>query len=168
MVAVLAGVAVVSCSAGGAAWEARGSPSASSGTASPAQTMFSVGVHPPADNQNASAFEIKVLKELGVSYTRSQVSTIGQADQLMSGEYKAFQDAGIKVLLNIYNKDRNGPAATNRAGKDKPISAPPTDSVSYRTEVAKLLDTYRPALVTVENEENGHYYSGTPASTWTS
>lgn len=125
--------------------------------------MFSVGVHPPTSGPSGSAFEIKVLKTLGVSTTRTQVTTIGQPDQPISADYKALTDAGVKVLLNIYNKDRNGPSATNRAGKQKQVAGPPTDLGAYRAQVAKLLDTYKPALVSVENEENGRYYSGTPS-----
>lgn len=128
------------------------------------RTHFSAGIHDPTGQPDANpAFQIQVLKELGLAYTRTQVSPILDSDKPVAADYRAYVAAGLKVLLNLRDAASSTPTITNGAGLEKKKSGPPPNLGLYKTQVAKILDKYRPALVVVENEENGRLYTGTPA-----
>lgn len=63
-----------------------------------------------------------------------------------------FKNAGLDLILTV----RNG------GGEGEP-SDPPADLNVYQTRIDSVLDSYKPKLLVVENEENSSlFYSGTP------
>jgi hypothetical protein len=52
---------------------------------------------------------------------------------------------------------------TVRANGRGQATAPPSDLAAYQRTLSQVLDTYRPAILVVENEENSAlFYTGTP------
>lgn len=68
---------------------------------------------------------------------------------------EAFLKAGFTIIMTVRNNGKGGPPP-------KPTS-PPKDLDAYKKTLGEAIETYRPELLVVENEENsGLYYLGTP------
>lgn len=105
-------------------------------------------------NQGMSVSDrINLAKSLGVVYYRPADIKVDR-DDVTCNDCDEANLIGLKLILTI----RNG------GGMGNP-STPPTDLNIYKNRVAKVLDTYKPYLLVVENEENSGalFYSGTPA-----
>lgn len=97
--------------------------------------------------------KIGMSDTLGVSYYRPAEVKV-HTSSVNCADCTRLTTAGYKLVLTA----RNGGGAGNP-------STPPSDYNLYRTNITKILDTYSPALLVVENEENSMalFYSGTPA-----
>ncbi len=96
---------------------------------------------------------INLAKSLGAVYYRPTNVKV-DSDDLTCNDCDEANLIGLKLILTI----RNG------GGMGNP-STPPGDLNAYKNRVARVLDTYKPYLLVVENEENSGalFYSGTPA-----
>lgn len=97
--------------------------------------------------------KLEMAQQLNVDYYRT-VDVKVHTSSVTCAECTTFSNAGIKLVLTVRNGGGGGTPST-----------PPSDYNLYRTNITKVLDTYRPALLVVENEENSQalFYSGTPA-----
>ncbi|TZF86467.1 hypothetical protein FW774_05345 (plasmid) [Pedobacter sp. BS3] len=95
------------------------------------------------------ATTIRVAKDLGVPYVRTRIWLNKWNGKCIPCE--AITAAGLKIILNI------------NAGA--PVNGPvpfPTDITAYKKTVREILTKYKPALVSIENEEdNPLYHTGT-------
>jgi hypothetical protein len=93
-----------------------------------------------------------VPNALGVLYVRPNVAVrIGLANQNLT-QLDDTRAAGFRLILNINNAPVQG----------KPASAP-ADLAAYSAAVGKALDTYKPEVAVIENEELADkFYTGTP------
>lgn len=97
---------------------------------------------------------IVAARELGVTYFRPGDISLEDWNG-KHGETEVFLNAGFKVMMTVRNNGKTGPPS-------RPTS-PPKDLDAYKKKLGEVLDTYRPELLVVENEENsGLYYLGTP------
>ncbi|MDQ7844203.1 MAG: hypothetical protein QN141_12840 [Armatimonadota bacterium] len=95
---------------------------------------------------------IAVARTLGVRYVRPNDIRI-PAWRGADPEAAAFAQAGFGIVLTVRNA---------AAGPLRP-AAPPADLAAFQRAVGEILDTHRPALLVVENEENSAlFYRGTP------
>ncbi|MBS0645221.1 MAG: hypothetical protein JSR97_01335 [Verrucomicrobia bacterium] len=87
-----------------------------------------------------------------VPYTRVSIAIPNWTGT--SAIFEAFNNAGIKVFLNVSSK------VTNETTPPGPFI---TDLVLYRTKLIEILDKYKPEVLVVENEEtNEQYYTSPP------
>lgn len=92
---------------------------------------------------------IEVAKTLGVVYFRPASVFLDQWNGTCL-ECELALNAGLRLVLTVRN---SGPLPT----------APPRDLVAYQRTLSQVLDTYRPVVLAVENEENSAlFYTGTP------
>ncbi len=92
---------------------------------------------------------IQVAKALGAVYFRPSSIFLDRWNG-RSLECDVALRAGLRLVLTVRN---SGPSAT----------VPPRDLSAYRRTLGQVLDTYRPAVLAVENEENSAlFYTGTP------
>lgn len=97
--------------------------------------------------------EIKVLNELGVKYVRYAIF-VDEFNGVDKG-YEKWVDAGFKVILNL-----NWGHVSNSKGKKSPVPFP-TDMVTYKSKLEKVLDKYHPEVAIIENEEcTDQFHSG--------
>jgi hypothetical protein len=94
---------------------------------------------------------IALATDLGAVYFRPWDVTVEDWDG-HCGDCAVAQDAGLKVLLTIRNNGEGGPPPTP--------TTPARDLDAYRRTVADILDTVRPEMLVVENEENSILYWG--------
>lgn len=91
--------------------------------------------------------EMAAAKVLGVKYIRRTVTL----DDTSTSGLRRLSANGFKVVLNVcWKKITNGPVPF------------PTDLDAYKKILSALLDTYKPEVLVIENEElNNAYHSGT-------
>ncbi len=96
--------------------------------------------------------KIGMANSLGASYYRPADVKV-HTNTVNCADCAKLTAAGFKLVLTT----RNGGGAGNP-------STPPSDYNLYKANIAKVLDTYKPALLVIENEENSMalFYSGTP------
>lgn len=94
----------------------------------------------------------EVAIKLGVTYYRP-ISLFLDRWNGTCDECDRAKALGLKLVLTVRNN-----------GGNRQPSTPPRNMNSYRDTLGKVLDTYKPALLAVENEENSNlFYEGTPA-----
>lgn len=93
---------------------------------------------------------MSLAKEFAVSYYRPLAVFLDRP--LACAECDAAQASNLKVVLTIRFNGREGIPTT-----------PPANINTYKTDVRKVLEKFRPAILVVENEANHHrlFYSGT-------
>lgn len=93
-----------------------------------------------------------LARELGMTYFRPwDLNMADWADQHRDAEY--FQKAGFRLVMTVRNAARGTPA---RPGTF------PTDAGKYAETLSAVLETCRPEVIAVENEENSPAsYAGT-------
>ncbi|MGC8916905.1 MAG: hypothetical protein ACP5NF_08005 [Thermoanaerobaculum sp.] len=93
---------------------------------------------------------IEVAKTLGAVYFRPSAVFLDEW-QGSCPECDIGQNAGLRLVLTV------------RANGRGQATSPPTDLVTYGKTLGQVLETYRPALLVVENEENSRlFYTGSP------
>lgn len=97
--------------------------------------------------------KMQIAKSLGVTYYRPTTALFLDKPRVQCKECTAANQNGLLLVLTI----RNG------GGRGNP-SNPPTNEQTYLNSISTILDTYKPAVLVVENEENSMelFYSGTP------
>lgn len=98
--------------------------------------------------------KMQIAKSLGVTYYRPTAALFLDKPKSQCRECPAANQNGLRLILTV----RNG------GGRGTP-SAPPANEQAYLNSTGRILDTYKPAVLVVENEENSMelFYSGTPA-----
>lgn len=97
--------------------------------------------------------EIKICKQLGVSYVRYAI-VLKDFTGVDKG-YEKWVNAGYKVLLNL-NYDN----VSNTSGKKTPVPFP-TDMTAYKKLLVSVLDKYQPEIAVIENEPTtDQFHSG--------
>lgn len=94
---------------------------------------------------------VSLASDIGANYVRRLVvvSTWGGR----CGGCNAYRSAGVEVVLTVRNN-----------GAHKVPTTPPTSLDLYRMRVEDIVDSVRPVLLVVENEETSRaYYRGTAA-----
>ncbi len=92
---------------------------------------------------------MQTAKALGATYFRPASIFLDQWNGTCA-ECDIALSAGLQLVLTVRN---SGPLPT----------APPSDLAAYQRTLGQVLDTYRPAVLVVENEENSAlFYTGTP------
>jgi len=96
--------------------------------------------------------KIDLLKnQFKVPYTRHQQVLTNFTGSIPT--YESYVNNGLKVLLNITSKVTSF---------TEPAGPYITDTVFYRQKLVQLLNTYKPEVLAIENEEaNSSYYTGT-------
>ncbi|GBC85971.1 hypothetical protein HRbin11_02438 [bacterium HR11] len=93
---------------------------------------------------------IQVAKTLGAVYLRPASIFLDEWDGTCP-ECDIALKAGLQLVLTVRN-DGRGQA-----------TSPPRDLAAYQRTLGQVLDTYRPVVLVVENEENSAlFYTGTP------
>ena len=93
---------------------------------------------------------IEVAKTLGAVYFRPSSIFLDKWNGTCP-ECEIALKAGLKLLLTV------------RANGQGQATSPPRDLAAYQRILSQVLDTYRPAVLVVENEENSAlFYTGTP------
>jgi len=93
---------------------------------------------------------IEVAKALGAVYFRPSAIFLDEWNGTCP-ECDIALKAGLQLVLTVRNNGRRQP------------TSPPGDLAAYQRTLSQVLDTYRPAVLVVENEENSAlFYSGTP------
>src|SRR4051794_36869878 len=109
-------------------------------TASAKDSVTRIGVM--AAGAKTKKVRLGVANKLGVLYVRPNVAVrLGLPGQNLA----ALDDtraAGFRLILNIDNAPTKGKAAVA-----------PADLAAYSAAVGKTLDTYRPEVAVIENEE---------------
>ncbi len=96
-----------------------------------------------------SARGMQIAKTLGAVYFRPASVFLDQWNGTCL-ECDIALNAGLQLVLTVRN---SGPLPT----------APPRDLAAYQRTLSQVLDTYRPVVLAVENEENSAlFYTGTP------
>ncbi len=101
---------------------------------------------------------IASIKESSVTYMRpgdvwvdEWIKTNGKCDECFK-----LRNAGIATILTLRNSGKTNP-------KSVAASQPPKDIGAYQKAVGEILENYRPAMIAIENEEDGGvYYSNAP------
>ena len=89
-----------------------------------------------------------LINQFKVPYTRHQIVLTN-----FNGSIPTYVNSGLKVLLNVTSKITNA---------IEPSGSYITNLVLYRQKLTELLNTYKPEVLVVENEEaNATYYTGT-------
>ena len=97
---------------------------------------------------------IATARDLGVSIIRPFDLTLDEWNG-RHADTDAFTKAGFRIVLTVHNNGRSTPSPR--------ATSPPTDLAAYQQKLGEVLETYRPELLAVENEENSAlYYLGTP------
>jgi len=92
---------------------------------------------------------MQIAKALGAVYFRPASIFLDQWNGTCP-ECDIALNAGLQLVLTVRN---SGPLPT----------APPSDLAAYQRTLSQVLDTYRPVVLAVENEENSAlFYTGTP------
>ncbi|QEC69507.1 hypothetical protein FRZ67_20190 [Panacibacter ginsenosidivorans] len=101
-----------------------------------------------ADPTISTDGKITISNELGVGCVRTSICLDSYTGRSVIIE--DYQNAGLKVLLNLNNKSASGGA--------NPF---PTDMVKYKASLENVLDKYKPEVAVIENEPaNDGYYTG--------
>ena len=97
--------------------------------------------------------KMQAAKQLGVTYYRPTTAIFLDKWNGTCKECAAASRNGLRLILTI----RNG------GGHGNP-STPPKDEKAYLQQVSEILDTHKPEVLVVENEENSMelFYTGTP------
>lgn len=104
---------------------------------------------------------IQSIKESGAAYLRpgdvwveEWIRTNGKCDECFK-----LRNSGIGLILTLRNNGKGRSAQTVAA------ATPPKDLGAYQKAVGQILESYRPALIAIENEENGgaYYYDAPEA-----
>ena len=116
--------------------------------AGPSQNPF--GVMLPSRLVRSSQ-GMQVAKILGAVYYRPSSALFLNEWNGTCPECAAALAAGFRLVLTV------------RANGRGQATAPPSDLAAYQRTLSQVLDTYRPAILVVENEENSAlFYTGTP------
>lgn len=92
----------------------------------------------------------QVVKSLGVVYYRPSAIFLDEWDGTCL-ECDIAREAGLQLVL------------TMRANGRRQATSPPSDLTSYQHALGRVLDSVRPAVLVVENEENSElFYTGSP------
>ncbi|MBI4058342.1 hypothetical protein HY408_01105 [Candidatus Gottesmanbacteria bacterium] len=96
--------------------------------------------------------KMQMAKDLGVRYYRPLSLFVDRWNGRCS-ECDAALNEGLKLVLTIRNGGGNGEP-----------SYPPTNIPAFKLIISRVLETYQPEVLVVENEENSLtlFYSGTP------
>jgi len=93
---------------------------------------------------------MQVAKALGAVYLRPSSIFLDEWNGTCP-ECDIALKAGLQLVLTV------------RANGRRQATSPPGDLAAYQRTLSQVLDTYRPALLAVENEENSAlFYTGTP------
>jgi hypothetical protein len=93
---------------------------------------------------------MQIAKALGVVYFRPSAIFLDEWNGTCP-ECDIALKAGLQLVLTVRNNGRGQ------------ATAPPSDLAAYQRTLSQVLDTYRPAVLVVENEENSAlFYTGTP------
>ncbi len=114
------------------------------------------GIMAPKSTGVPQAF-IESVKETGAIYLRpgdvwveEWIKASGKCDECFK-----LRNSGLGLILTLRN---NGRSALGKPGNP---TTPPKDLGAYQKAVGQILENYRPALLVLENEENGGaFYSG--------
>jgi hypothetical protein len=91
-----------------------------------------------------------IAKALGAVYLRPSAIFLDEWNGTCA-ECDIALKAGLQLVLTVRNNGR------------RQATSPPSDLAAYQRTLSQVLDTYRPAVLVVENEENSAlFYSGTP------
>ncbi len=114
--------------------------------------IFGVLVNQSEGQQLSTSQKIDLLKnQFKVPYTRHQIVLTNFNGTIAT--YDSYVNNGLKVLLNVTSKVTSF---------TEPAGAYITDTALYRQKLIELLNTYKPEVLVVENEEaNSSYYTGT-------
>lgn len=98
--------------------------------------------------------KMKIASTLGALYYRPTTALFLDNLKVQCRECLAATQNGFRLILTV----RNG------GGRGTP-SNPPTNEKTYLDSLSIVLDTYKPTILAVENEENSMelFYSGTPS-----
>lgn len=97
---------------------------------------------------------VEVAKRLGVAYVRPWDLTLSDWGGFHQ-DTEAFQEAGFAIVLTVRNSGDRGPSGAP--------SKPPLDLARYEARLGSVLDKYKPALVSIEDEESSpSRFAGTP------
>jgi hypothetical protein len=94
---------------------------------------------------------MQVAKVLGAVYYRPSSALFLDEWNGTCPECAAALAAGFRLVLTVRANGRGG------------ATSPPSDLAAYQRILSQVLDTYRPAVLVIENEENSAlFYTGTP------
>ena len=94
---------------------------------------------------------MQITTGLGAKYYRP-LAVMLNTDQISCTECQAALDQGFKLVLTIR---ANGGGGTP--------TVPPTDWNAYKNRLSQVLNTYKPEVLVIENEENSNlFYTGSP------
>lgn len=103
--------------------------------------------HPISTNQKIDLLN----NQFKVPFTRHQQVLTNFTGSIPT--YESYVNNGLKVLLNVTSKVTSF---------SEPAGPYITDTVFYRQKLVQLLNTYKPEVLVIENEEaNSSYYTGT-------
>ncbi len=93
---------------------------------------------------------MQIAKALGVVYLRPSAIFLDEWNGTCP-ECDIALRAGLQLVLTVRNNGRGQ------------ATSPPSDLATYQRTLGQVLDTYRPVVLVVENEENSAlFYTGTP------
>lgn len=93
---------------------------------------------------------MQIAKALGAVYLRPSAIFLDEWNGTCL-ECDIALKAGLQLVLTVRNNGR------------RQATSPPSDLATYQRTLSQVLDTYRPAVLVVENEENSAlFYTGTP------